>query len=214
MPFFTNIPHFKFLPDPLDPVAFKEAKKKYEDRTTIPINGIDLSKDVKVLFFKVATIKLILQKKELIVARFGCDDANSSYSGLTAVLCAMNKSIVDDNEAMYVGTTSVGLPNEDIKDINSWRVKEANYRARRDKLVNINPNIFKYEKPHGIAHTSLEFKTEWFDAATDDKMTDVAIYFIVFPYHTTVAFVDARIDLNTLLDQYVIYDQGTGCCPA
>jgi hypothetical protein len=213
MPFLTNIPDFKFISDPIDPVKFEEAKKKYEDRTMMPINGVDLSKDVKVLYFTAATIELILSKKELIVARFGCEDANSKYSVLTAVLCAMNKSIVDDNEAMYIGTNVIGTPNAVIKDINSWRVKEGNYRARRDILVNSNPNMFKFEMPHGVAHASIEFKKEWFEKAIANKMTDVAIYFIVFPYHTTVAFVDARINLSTLI-QYVIYDQGTGCCPA
>jgi len=100
--------------------------------------------------------------------------------------------------------------------IDVWRNKEKYYTERLQNLIKKFPEEFTDDYktyPNGLAHDIQEFRREWYDKAKNDKMLNVAIYFIKINGHLSLAFTDARIKISELIKDYTVYDFGQGCCP-
>lgn len=181
------------------------------------VSGVSLYQDEEVLYFKTDVIdEIIASGSRYLVARFGSEDSNKDYSHLTISLCGMNLGDTIVKTKRYIGTKQIGQSNkthEDIGTLDEWVAKEKNYVQRRGILIDRFPLAFRNDFKNGLAHEIKELNYEWYEKAKGDKMTDVAIHFILAKGHLSLAFTDARIDINNLRKDYVIYDFGGGCCP-
>lgn len=181
------------------------------------VSGVSLYQDERVLYFKTDVIDEIIESSSgYLVARFGCEDSNKDYSHLTISLCGMNLGEITVKTKRYIGTQQIGQSNkthEDMGTLDEWVAKEKNYVQRRGVLIGRFPLVFRKDFENGLAHEIEELNNEWYKKAKEDGMTYVAIHFILAKGHLSLAFTDARIDINSLRKDYVIYDFGQACCP-
>lgn len=181
------------------------------------VAGVSLYQDDTVIYFTTSTIDAIIDSGSgYLVARFGCEDNIKDYSHLTISLCGMNLGDRTVKTKHYIGTKQIGEANqtyEDIDKLDEWIRKETSYIQRREILIKRFPNVFRKDFSNGLAHEMGELNAEWYKKAKDDGMTDVAVFYIIAQGHLSLAYVDARIDINSLRKDYVIYDFGGACCP-
>lgn len=214
--------------DPIPNLSvFKEALYAYNTRLLEFNNfsGVSLLNDPRVIYFKASTfIDIVKSGATHLVVRFGCEGEIEEYGKLSVIVCGMNKGEFDVITKHYIGRDrrsnedDIAYDDMGANSVENWRLKENNYVIRVNKLLStpsgrneflLDSRVFE----NGISHEIQELRDEWLDSAIDGGMTHIACYFIKVNNHLSVAFTDARLNLQIATLSYVVYDFGGGCCP-